>query len=350
MNEAVFMSIPKQNDIYKQLVSEITGGQLGDAGEIFPTVRSLSESFGASPVTIQKVIHRLRDAGLIVRDGRGMKIARGAKELCRIGIIVPQLDNPFYSRLLNEFEREGTKRGIDILSAGGAEDPERSRHILQVFAKNKAEGICICASSFDTNLLSINIPVIGIGNRSLLQNFPVVEVDNIRAGEIAAEHLISQGCRDFFYVSHTHITQDDRMLGFSRALARRGFHLPQSHILSENENMQSDELVNFFQNNLSTFPAGVFCYHDLWAMRVLRATHFLSLKVPDDIAVVGFDNLPICTETLPPLSSIAYPFRKLAEGALDILNEIRSGKDVGLRRTLLEPQLVIRQSSLIRKG
>ena len=345
------MSIPKQNDIFNQLVTEITGGQLGNAGDPFPTVRSLSESFGASPVTIQRVIHRLSDAGFIFRDGRGMKIAsRMPKELRRIGIIVPQLDNPFYSRLLNEFEREGAKRGIEILSAGCAGEPERSKHILQVFAQNKTEGICICAPAFDIEQCPDNIPVIGIGNRCLLQNFPVVEVDNIRAGEIAAEHLISQGCRDFFYVADASVTQDDRMLGFSRALTRRGFKLPENHIIAEHKDEQSDGLVKFFKEQIGNLPAGVFCYHDLWAMRVLRATHFLSLKVPGDIAVVGIDNLPICTETLPPLSSIAYPFRKLAEGALDILNEIRSGKDVGLRRTLLEPQLVIRQSSLIKKG
>ena len=345
------MSIPKQDDIYKQLLSEITGGQLGNAGDAFPTVRNLSESFGVSPVTIQRVIHRLSDAGLIVRRGRGMKIASSSpKEPHRIGIIVPQLDNPFYSRLLNEFEREGTERGIEILSAGCAGDEERCAHILNVFFQNKAKGVCICGNTAKPELFSGNMPIIGIGDRSLLQKFPVVEVDNIRAGEIAAEHLIAQNCKDFFYVSDETVPMNDRLLGFSRALARRGFQLPPSHIFAEQKDAQSDGLVNFFKKNITTRPAGVFCYHDLWAMRVLRATHFLSLKVPDDIAVVGFDNLPICTETLPPLSSVAYPFRKLAEGALDLLNEIRSGKDVGLRRILIEPTLVIRQSSVIKKG
>lgn len=345
------MSIPRQNDIYKQLVSEITGGKLGNAGDSFPTVRSLSESFGASPVTIQRVIHRLRDAGHIIRDGRGMKIAKNPeKEPCRIGVIVSLLDNPFYSRLLNEFEREGAKRGIEILSTGCPDVSDRTKNILQVFEKNKVEGICICANNYDFAQHLGDIPIVGIGNRIFLQKFPVVEVDNIRAGEIAAAHLIAQGCRDFFYVSSSTVAHDDRMLGFSRALARRGFVLPQNHIFSEQENGQSDNLVNSLRDHIGTLPAGVFCYHDLWAMRVLRATHFLSLKVPDDIAIVGFDNLPICTETFPPLSSIAYPFQKLAEAALDTLNEIRSGKNVGLRRTLLEPQLVIRQSSLIKKG
>ena len=345
------MSIPKQDDIYRQLVSEITGGQLGIAGDAFPTVRSLSESFGASPVTIQRVIHRLNDAGLIIRDGRGMKIACDTrKEMRRIGVIVPQLDNPFYSRLLNEFERGGTERGIEILSAGCANDAERCEQILKVFGKSKAEGVCICGNSISHALLSGTIPVIGIGDRSLLQKFPVVEVDNIRAGEIAAEHLISQKCREFFYITDASVSHNDRMIGFSRALARRGFSLPQDHIFVEKKEAQSDGMIDFFKEKITSKPAGVFCYHDLWAMRVLRATHFLSLKVPDDISIVGFDNLPICTETLPPLSSIAYPFHKLAEGALDLLNEIRSGKDVGLRRILIEPTLVIRQSSLIKKG
>lgn len=345
------MSVTKQNDIFKQLVVEITGGTLGNAGDAFPTVRNLSESFGASPVTIQKVVHRLCDAGLIVRDGRGMKIVSAKKkELRRIGVIVSQLDNPFYSRLLNEFEREGEERGIEILSAGCADDPERSRRILQMFRENQTEGICICPNKSNVKSIPGAIPVVCVGNRSSLHNLPVVEVDNIRAGEIAAEHLIAQGCRDFFYVNEETAIFDDRMKGFILALERRGFKVPQSHILEVGHEMQGNEFADFFKKNLSKLPAGVFCFHDLLAMRVLRATHFISRKVPNDIAVVGVDNLPICTETLPPLSSIAYPFRKLAAGALDILNEIRSGKDVGLRRTLLEPQLVIRQSSIIKKG
>lgn len=345
------MSISRQNDIYKQLMSEIKGGKLGNAGDSFPTVRSLSESFEASPVTIQRVVHRLRNAGYIIRDGRGMKIASNPeKEPCRIGVIVSLLDNPFYSRLLNEFEREGAKRGIEILSTGCPGSFDRKRNILQIFEKHKVEGICICVNNYEFVRHLGNIPAVGIGNRLFLQKFPVVEVDNIRAGEIAAAHLISQGCRDFFYVSSTSVLHDDRMLGFSMALARRGFALPQSHIFIEQENGPSDSLVHSLREHIGTLPAGVFCFHDLWAMRVLRATHFLSLKVPEDIAIVGFDNLPICTETFPPLSSIAYPYRKLAEAALDTLNEIRSGKNVGLRRTLLEPKLVIRQSSLIKKG
>ena len=345
------MSVPKQNEIFKQLVSEITGGQLGKAGDDFPTVRSLSESFGASPVTIQRVVHRLCDAGLITRQGRGMKIISAKKrELRRIGVIVSQLDNPFYSRLLNEFEREGETRGIEILSAGCADDPERRARILQMFKDNQAESICICANKMSAEFIHEKLPTVCVGNRSILPNLPVVEVDNIRAGEIAAEHLISQGCRDFFFVQDASDSLSDRMRGFQHALEKRGFSLQQDHILNVGKDIQNDEFANFFKKNLSALPAGVFCFHDLWAMRVLRATHFLSLRIPDDIAVVGFDNLPICTETLPPLSSIAYPFRKLAEGALDILNEMRSGKDVGLRRTLLEPQLVIRQSSLIKKG
>lgn len=348
------MSTQKQDDILKQLTLEITQGKLGNAGESFPTVRSLSESFGASPVTIQRVVHRLCSMGLVERQGRGMKISRQARqERRRIGVIVSQMDNPYHSRLLNEFEKEGEKRGIEILSAGCADNSARSEQIVKMLKENKAEAIVFCANKIEEQVLSHNLPCICIGGRSLMQNYPVVGVDNIRAGEMAASHLISQGCRNFFYVTSSNISIDERMTGFVRCLEHHNFKLPQEHILVVNqfsEEPLNEDFVNFFKENISTRPAGVFCFHDLWAMRVLRAAHFLSLNVPNDLAVVGVDNLPICAETLPPLSSIAYPIRKLAESALDTLDEIRAGRSVGARRILLEPQLVIRQSSVIKKG
>ena len=348
------MSVQKQDEILKQLTLEITQGRLGGAGDAFPTVRSLSESFGASPVTIQRVVHKLCGMGLIVRQGRGMKIVASAqKTRRRIGVVVSQMDNPFHSRLLNEFEKEGEKRGIEILSAGCADNPERSRQIVKMLEENNAEALVFCANKIDCNLLSPHLPVICIGGMCFMQDYPVVGVDNIRAGEMAAAHLIAQGCRDFFYVTSSNINIDERMIGFTRYLEHCNFKLSKEHILvvnQFNEEPLNEEFFNFFKNNISTRPVGVFCYHDLWSMRVLRAAHFLSLNVPNDIAVVGVDNLPICAETLPPLSSIAYPIRKLAESALDILDEIRSGRNVGSRRTLFEPQLVIRQSSVIKKG
>lgn len=348
------MSVQKQDDILNQLITEINGGKLGSAGDDFPTVRSLSASFGASPVTIQRVVHRLDDMGLIFRQGRGMKIARSAqRKRSRIGVIVSQLDNPFHSRLLNEFEKEGEKRGIEILSAGCADNPERGRRVVKMFEENNTEAIFVCANKIDEHIVSCRQPVVCIGRRSLMLECPVVEVDHIRAGEMAAAHLIAQGCRDFFYVTSHNVSSDERMLGFVRCLEQYDFKLEKDHILTPDPldgDPQNDDFFNFFKNKLSTRPAGVFCFHDLWAMRVLRAAHSLSLNVPRDIAVVGFDNLPICAETFPPLSSIAYPIRKLAESALDILNEIKAGRNVGRRRILLEPQLVIRQSSVIKKG
>lgn len=348
------MSIPKQDEILKQLTFELTQGKLGSAGEPFPTVRSLSESFGASPVTIQRVVHRLCDLGLIQRQGRGMKIAPGIhRERRRIGVVVSQMDNPFHSRLLNEFEHVGEKRGIEILSAGCADNSQRSTQIIRMLEENKAEAIVVCANKIDTNINAGKLPVICIGGMTFMQKHPVVGVDSIRAGEIAATHLIAQGCRDFFYVTSENIALDERMLGFTRCLEHHNLKLPKEHILridQYKEEPLNETFFEFFKNNISVRPAGVFCFHDLWAMRVLRAAHFLSLNVPNDMAVVGVDNLPICAETFPPLSSIAYPIRKLAESALDILDEIRSGRNVGARRTLLEPQLVVRQSSVIKKG
>ena len=340
------MAVFKQQDIVKQLTAEIKSGKLVAPGEYFPTIRSLSESFDVSPVTIQRAVHQLRKSGLLERKGRRLKIIRSScGTLRRIGVVVHQLDNPFYSRLLNELEKEGEKRGMEIFSSG-ASDAGKIKRMIKMFEENGVDGICLCCMANENTVPEKNTPAVCIGHDNGV--LPCIEVDNLRAGEMAAEHLIRQGCRDFFYISNAGLIKDNRKSGFISCLENSGFHLPPEHTFSISTEFQNDELVKWLKNIKFTRPAGVFCYHDLWSMRILRAAHFLSLRVPEDIAIIGMDNLPICAETLPPLSSIAYPLKKLASGALDMLEEIHRNRKIQNRSIIfLEPQLTVRQSSLI---
>ncbi len=343
------MATLKTAPLTELLTTELSTGKHGAAGDFFPTVRELSERFHASPVTIQRTVTALTGKGLLRREGRRMKIScLTAHTRLRIGVAVTQMDNPFFSRLLNELEKEGARRGIEILVAGSAYDVVRERRILAMFSDSGADGLLICPAhdiKSAPTLQKAQLPFVLIGHQVNGVNAPSVEVDHFRAGEIAADHLFSRGCRDFFYVGGNNFIRDERCEGYGAGLARLGFQLTAEHILRSDSENHQEMLPEILRKLYSGKPTGIFCYHDLWALRVLRAAHFCRLKVPDELAVMGMDDLPIAAETLPSLSSIAYPLNLIASETLNQLESLHAGMPCTRQRILLEPNLIPRSST-----
>ncbi len=345
------MSALKLVPLTEHLAAELAAGKHGSEGDNFPTVREIGERFSVSPVTALRAVRALRDRGLLRRAGRRMKIAVSGRGRIgrRIGVVVTQMDNPFFSRLLNELEREGARRGMEIISAGSSYDVGRERRILAMLADSGADGFLVCPAHDVDSASALNrlkLPFVLIGRLVAGVEASCVEVDNFRAGMLAAEHLVSCGCRDFFYVGGANFIRDERCDGFAAGLRERGQRLEPERILHPDSERHREVLPELLRKLHRGRPAGVFCYHDLWALRVLRAAHLCRLKVPSELAVIGMDDLPIASETLPSLSSVAYPLRLIASGAFDLLNALEEGDANSRRRILLEPGLVVRGSTL----
>ncbi len=337
----------KQDSIFKQLQDEIHRGEYGIPGEPFMTVRKMADEFGISLATAQKIVNRLKEEGVLISRHKRLRIvsrrqADSAKTPHRIALLVTNVDNPFFSRLINAAELSGRRRGLEVVSAGSDYNCEHERSQLAMLQTFGVDGFLIAPAHDEDSagtLRNSPLPFVLIGRRVKEVDCDVVMVHDFEAGRIAAQHLITQGCRRFLYAGLSNFHTDLRRDGFIFELSQRGIVLPPEATLYLNE-------TDDFKIPEAGQKIGVFCYHDLLALRIMRTARLNHLEIPRDIAVVGMDNLPIASEVYPSLSSIDYPVSQIVENAIDILlRRIKAENEFPPSVNHIAPRLVVREST-----
>jgi DNA-binding LacI/PurR family transcriptional regulator len=345
--------LPKGLRVKELLRREILEGKHGGPGAPFMPVRELAESRGISLVTAQKIVVMLKEDGVLSQSGRRHCVSEAVRPVSRkeprIAVIVTMLDNPFFSSLLKNIELAAEKRGVRVISASSNYDVEREEELLEMFAHDGVDGILACPANDKSSapaFSALKIPCALIGRKISGVDLDAVLVNNFSAGQGAARHLTGIGLKHFAYAGFKNHVCDPRRQGFISGLAEAGFELSCEALVSA-ENNRLDLAVPDLERLLESLPkpAGVFCFHDLLAGRLLRLAARMSLRVPDDIAVIGFDNLPVAAELSPSLTSVAYPIDQMAETALSMLMGRVNGVKGRAVTSFLDPELIIREST-----
>ncbi|NMA46791.1 MAG: substrate-binding domain-containing protein [Lentisphaerae bacterium] len=345
------MSARKGAEIVTTLADEIRRGKHGDAGSVFMTVRSLREQFGVSLVTAQRAVNKLKAQGLLVRSGKRLSVAYRHSDhavVRRLGVLLTNMENPFFACLLNALEQAARRREVEIISAGSCYDLKHEKRQLGMLAAAGATGFLICPANDVASaaaLAALARPFVLIGRQVAGIDADVVAVNDFEAGRLAAAHLVHQQCRHYFYLGTQYMHNDVRARGYAHGLRERGCALPAEHCLAADLTEAEDSLCSWLLKRHRGKRTGVFCYHDLLALRLLRAARICQLRVPEDLAIVGMDNLPVAAETYPSLTSVSYSLPQLAERALDVLLRRLDGQVMPLTVNQLDPTLVPRESS-----
>ena len=342
----------KTRQVVAQLQAEIASGEHGVVGDPFMTVRSLAEAFGVSLVTAHRVTTELKHLGILTRVGKRHLLAHRddlIHDLHRkIGVLVTNLDNPFFSSLLNALEQAGRRHRVGILAVGSDYDLNHEKSQLAMLGASAVDGFLVCPAHDEqsrANLEGLDKPYVLVGRQVKGLESSVVMVENFTAGRQVAKHFLETGCEDFFYIGLDYFTHDERLRGFAFELKEHGFDLADSriHLLRHRNGQLNPDLLKTIYRGRRT---GVFCYHDLVALRVIRGARICDYRIPQDIAIVGFDNLPAASEVFPSLSSVAYPLAQIVENALRILLD-RISRPNGREPEIcsLNAHLIVRETS-----
>ncbi len=342
----------KTRQVVAQLQAEIASGEHGVVGDPFMTIRSLAEAFGISLVTAHRVTTELKRLGVLKRVGKRHLLAHRDDLTgdwhCKIGVLVTNLDNPFFSSLLNVLEQAGRRHRVGILAAGSDYDLNHEKSQLAMLKASSVDGFLICPAHDEqsrANLEGLDKPYVLVGRQIKGLECSVVMVENFTAGRKVAQHFLETGCEDFFYLGLDYFAHDERLRGFSFELKEHGFDLTKSriHRLRHRNGQLNPDLLKTIHRGLRT---GVFCYHDLVALRLIRGARLCDYRIPQDIAIVGFDNLPVASEVFPSLSSVAYPLTQIVENALRILlDRISRPYNREPEVCSLNAHLIVRESS-----
>jgi len=351
--------------IAERIASDIRQGQFGKPGDRFLTVRALAEQFSVSLMTAQKVVAHLRESAILVGDehspttiGPGAFVARqgneGSAAKRPIGLVVPEVTNPFFSRLGRYVQRTATKHGRHVLMAGSESPFEQEQKVIQGFLDFGVDGLLLCpgldesCTAFYRELQVRGVPLVFVSRRPERVEADFVVAHNLVGGTAMAAHLVAMRYSTMGYIAFgPQLKRDGRLTGFRAELVEHGIDLP-AKWLADGNGRGIEHGYRAMQRLMADRdrPRAVFAYNDLLAIGALQYCHDHGIAVPGDVAVAGFDNLPESRVTAPPLTTIAYPVETIAEMAVQcLIDRIEATEPFPTRRILLEPHLVVRGST-----
>jgi len=354
-------------DILSALIRNIASGQYRADGKL-PSEATLGDQFGVSRMTVRGALDELRRQDLIEkRNGAGSFLTKRAlRKSGLIGLIIPNYGSfEFFADIRNEIERHCDRLGYRLkLISTPERDRETSvrdiRRKVRELAVSRAEGV-IFRPYVDEEYAAANREIVRICQRT---ETPVVLIDadimrppsrsdcdlvainNIDAGRRIADYLYSRGARHIAFLSQGNPKEinanwSNRLFGLAGELALLGCEDSVRMLKHAPDNRAS--LASTLRGNRR--PDAIVCGNDETAATLIDTLRSLGKRVPDDVAVVGFDDLPLARKTNPPLTTISQPVRKIAATAFKtLLARIRYPNN-DPREIYLDAPLVARASA-----
>lgn len=317
--------------------------------------RALRDSYEISPETKQRV---LEYAQKINYQPNPIALSLKERKSRSIGVIVCEIANSFFSQIINGIESVANERGYNIIIAQSHESAGRELLDLQFMASRSVDGIIMSVGSetsdysFLKELISRGLPVVFFDRVA-----PGIETHKVIAGNFdgaykAVNYLIEKGYRHIAAIANAKglsITQE-RMAGYRQAFADNGQQVQESLIqYCEHGGLVHDELSRAFQElwKQKKKPDAIFAAADKLTTGCLRILKQKQLKVPEDVALIGFSNNDLTELLDPPLSIIKQPAFEMGVAATELLlQQIESKRPVTAFETRVMPaELIIRQSS-----
>jgi LacI family transcriptional regulator len=314
--------------------------------------RAINDQSEISPQTRARVLRIVEELGY-----RPSGIARGlaTRRTRTLGLVIPDVANPFFSDVARGAEHVAYAEGYNVFLCNTEEDPQRELAVLRSLEGQRVDGVVLCSSRLDDRELRsvvVHHSVAVLVNRRLesegeLDRIGVVLLDDVAGGRMAAQHLLDGGHRAVGFVAGPPASRSGRWRaeGYRAALADTGLsgspawmvHCPAD--VDGGHQAAGDLLAR--QPELTA----LFCYNDLVAVGALQACADLGRRVPDDVAVVGFDDITLAALVTPPLTTCRVPRYELGAQAMRLLLAQIDGCSDSCDEVVLRPELVIRASA-----
>ena len=304
-----------------------------------------------SPRTVDRVRAAIDELGFVRNDAaRQLRAGRSLS----IGLIVLDVANPFFTDVARGAEDRAAEDGLTVLLGNSDENEDREAAYLDLFEKQRVHGVLISPVGDASDRLDAlhrrGIPTVLVDRPTTDERFSSVAVDDVAGGYLAARHLLDSGRRRLAFVGGPKDLRQvaDRVAGAEKAVAEtEGASLEyiETDGLTVLQGRKVGEAIR--ERSRDALPDALFAANDLVAMGLLQALSMLgTLSVPDDIAIVGYDDIDFATAAVVPLTSIRQPSALIGSTAVDLLMREAEAPDEFVREhVVFQPELVIRDSS-----
>jgi LacI family transcriptional regulator len=329
-----------------------------EAGVSLMTVsRVVNDKGEVSAATRQRVLEIIEQLGY-----RPSGIARGlaTNRTGTLGLVVPDVANPFFSDVARGVEHVAYGEGYNVFLCNTEEDTARELAVLQSLEEKRVDGVVVCSSRLDdsdlTAALAHHASAVLLNRRlndSLVGSIAVgtVIVDDEFGGRIATQHLLDSGHRAIAFLAGPPASRSGRLRrkGYHGALVAAGLDARPSWVRDCSPQVGGGQAAAYQllaedPGDLPE-PTALLCYNDLVAVGALQACADLGRRVPGDIAVVGFDGIPLAALVTPPLTTCQVSRYDLGAQAVRLLLDQIAGCQTGCDQIVVRPELVVRASA-----
>ena len=331
------------------------------------TLKDIAKKTGVSVSTVSRVLHDNSNKYKI-SEGTKKRIKQVAKDLgyrvnalarglrqqktCEIGIIVPDISNPFFSEVIKCVASELRRRGNNIIVYDSDEDIIIEQSAIKSLSEKRVDGLIIASVGQDFShiqkIRDAEIPVVMVDRCFDELDVDSVSVDNVKGSLLAVNHLIKEGHSRIAFIQGLPETyaNETRLQGYLKALTDAGISIDKDLIVGDDFRSFNGYLKTKLLLNLTNPPTALFTAGDLIALGALEACKENNINIPTDLSLITFDDPVFASYLSPALSAIKQPITKIAEMAVAMLHERISNPSGERRKVLLEPKLNIRDSVL----
>ena len=326
------------------------------------TLGMVAAACGVSPSTVSRILN----GTAIVSEEKRAAVDRAIAELgfvpnpiarglaggrtMSVGVITQAIDSPFYGVALRGIEEELDPLGYSPLFVSGHWNAEHEKRCFDTLMARRVDGLIILTgrlSNATLKAIAKQIPTVITGRELKAPNLVSLDFDNVRGARLATEHLIAQGHRDIAHIAGDPLHPDaiDRLRGYREALEAAGLPFRESLVLPGMYFEESGrEMVERLLASGQRFTA-IFAANDQMAFGAAVALHAHGLRVPDDVSLVGFDDLAPAAHVVPPLTTVRTPRAQIGQAAAEMLLTLMRSEAPASAQVDLGFEILQRQST-----
>ena len=319
------------------------------AGVSIATVSAtLSGSSFVSAVLQERVRAAIDELGY-APNAMASGLKRGASTL--LGLVVPDITNPFYTELVHGVQQRAARAGYTVLLGVSDDDAGREAELIRLMRSHQAAGTIVLPSGGEEDCMRLldiaaSMPLVAVDNAPSGMAADTVVLDNRKAAQLATDHILSldhKAVATLAGPSHRFVSRE-RVLGFEAAMEASGNAVPPEHIIRGDFHVDAARQAAAALLQRSSRPTAIFVANNQMLIGVMQAIAAAGLCVPDDISIASIDDFPWASVFMPALTTVRQPIDAMAGTAFDFLAARMAGETTQPRRIVMEPELVVRQS------
>lgn len=322
-----------------------------------PTISDVAKLSGMSKTTVSRVINNYPHVSKEKRE----RVEKAMSELSytpnptarrmrgqltnSIGVIVTRIVNPFFSYLVDAIEQLAYEKGYQVMVFQSNDNPQKELAYLNLLKTKQVDGIIMTATVNDWSEIepyTHDGPIIFCNEFILGTGVPIVRINEEEATYLGVKHLIDRGYKRIAYCTGGMLEGNLRNFGFQKALKEAELDLNLQWIFTNKYSIEGGKQVVRDLMKMEERPTAVFAGGDEVAAGIIIEAKEVGLKIPEDLAVIGFDDQPLAELTVPKLTTVRQPVQLMGEESLNFMISCLEGTEITNKDRVLDAEIIVR--------